>query len=130
MRRGAKQLILMMLAMSASSAVMAQALEGPLAAVDEPTEPSSTPKSAKHATARRAKPVAKRTETPLAKRLPSPTATPTAEVGAAKSTAPTDPVSFGMKWNGSNDSVGQTRIENLNGNAVGTGAEVGMKLHF
>ena len=43
---------------------------------------------------------------------------------------PADPLSFGMKWNGSNDNAAQTRIENLNGNATGTGAEVGMKLHF
>jgi hypothetical protein len=41
-----------------------------------------------------------------------------------------DPVSFGMKWNGSNDSASQTRVQNYDGNAPGTGAEVGLKLHF
>lgn len=42
----------------------------------------------------------------------------------------TNPLTLGMKWNGNNDSAGQTRIENLHGGAVGTGAEVGLKLHF
>ncbi len=54
-------------------------------------------------------------------------AMPTAAAGAA---AADDPLSFGMKWNGSNDNGVQTRTQNYNGNAAGTGAEVGMKLHF
>lgn len=40
------------------------------------------------------------------------------------------PISFGMKWNGANDSAEKTRVQNYDGNAEGTGAEVGLKLHF
>ena len=56
-------------------------------------------------------------------------AEPVAEPGA-KTSAPGSPLSLGMKWNGSNDSAGQTRVQNYNGNTQGTGAEVGLKLHF
>ena len=41
-----------------------------------------------------------------------------------------DPLSFGMQWNGSNDSARATRVQNYDGDAAGTGASVGMKLHF
>ncbi len=44
--------------------------------------------------------------------------------------APADPLSLGMKWNGSNDNARDTRVQNYDGNAAGTGAEVGLKLHF
>ena len=42
----------------------------------------------------------------------------------------TDPLSLGMKWNGSNDSAEQTRIQNYGGTAAGTGASVGLNYHF
>ncbi len=41
-----------------------------------------------------------------------------------------DPLSLGMKWNGSNDSPEQTRIQNYGGTAAGTGASVGLNYHF
>ena len=41
-----------------------------------------------------------------------------------------DPLKLGLKWNGSNDSVGQTRSQNYGGTAVGTGASVGLGYHF
>ena len=41
-----------------------------------------------------------------------------------------DPLSLGMKWNGSNDSAEQTRIQNYGGTAAGTGASVGLNYHF
>ena len=45
-------------------------------------------------------------------------------------TTTTDPVSFGMKWNGNNDTAEKTRVQNYGGDAAGTGAAVGLKLHF
>ncbi len=121
---------LVVIVLTATSAATAQGLFGPL---DTPSAASSPTKPAKHATAHRVKAAiaARRTTVPPSARLPSEVpAVPAAETGVAKPNAPVDPISFGMKWNGSNDSAGQTRIENLNGNATGTGAEVGMKLHF
>ena len=41
-----------------------------------------------------------------------------------------NPLSLGMKWNGSNDNASQTRVQNYGGDAAGTGAAVGLKLHF
>ena len=41
-----------------------------------------------------------------------------------------DPLEFGGKWNGSNDTAEKTRADNYNGNAAGTGGEVGLKMHF
>ena len=41
-----------------------------------------------------------------------------------------NPLSLGMKWSGSNDNAEQTRVQNYGGAAAGTGAEVGLKLHF
>ena len=55
---------------------------------------------------------------------------PTEALPVAHSASPTDPVDFGMKWNGSSDSARETRVQNYNGDAEGTGAQVGMKLHF
>ena len=43
---------------------------------------------------------------------------------------PSDPLSLGMKWNGSNDNAEQTRIQNYGGTATGTGASVGLNYHF
>ena len=44
--------------------------------------------------------------------------------------APADPLSLGMKWNGSNDNAEQTRTQNYSGSAPGTGASVGLIYHF
>ncbi len=114
-----------------ASSARAQGLSGPL---DTPTTTASTPtKPSKHAAVHRAKAAntARRAAIPASARLPlEKPAGPATQTNVAKSNAPVDPISFGLKWNGSNDSAGQTRIENLNGNATGTGAEVGMKLHF
>ncbi len=123
-------LVLLLAAMVTASPAIAQEPSGPL---DAPAPASAVAKPARHSTAHRAKAAAtaKRTAVPASARLPVATpAMPTADVAASKPVPPTDPVSFGMKWNGSNDNAAQTRIENLNGNATGTGAEVGMKLHF
>ncbi len=43
---------------------------------------------------------------------------------------PVDPIEFGGKWNAANDDAEKTRVQNYNGDAVGTGGEVGFKLHF
>lgn len=113
-----------------ASSARAQGLSDPL---DTPTAASTPTKPSKHAAAHRAKAAntARRTAVPASARLPLETpAVPVAQTSVAKSNTPVDPISFGMKWNGSNDSASQTRLENLNGNATGTGAEVGMKLHF
>ncbi len=59
---------------------------------------------------------------------PARAALPPAGQGAANGYG--DPVSFGMKWNGSNDTARETRIQNFDGTNSGTGAELGMKLHF
>ncbi len=49
---------------------------------------------------------------------------------ATKAVAPDDPLSLGMKWNGSNDNAEQIRTQNYGGGAAGTGASVGLKYHF
>ena len=41
-----------------------------------------------------------------------------------------DPLSLGLKWNGSNDNAEQTRIQNHGGTAAGTVASVGLNYHF
>ncbi len=60
------------------------------------------------------------------------TASPASKPAPRKPVAvPTsDPLSLGMKWNGSNDSAEQTRIQNYGGTATGTGASVGLNYHF
>lgn len=52
------------------------------------------------------------------------------QISAGGSTSTADPLSIGMKWHGSADDARETRVQNYNGNAAGTGAEVGMQLHF
>ena len=57
----------------------------------------------------------------------------TAPVGATGVEAhrrPVDPIEFGGKWSGNNDTAEKTRVQNYNGDAFGTGGEVGLKLHF
>jgi hypothetical protein len=106
-----------------STGALAQsATEGPLA---DPNAISPVPIARKiEKKAKRHKPSRTTQNTdPSAK--PVPTATP-----APGTPLPDDPVSFGMKWNGTNDNAQQQRIQNYNGTLPGTGAEVGMKLHF
>ena len=99
------------------------ALDGPLAAPDAaPAAPLHHPKAkARKAHHASAKPAPEATD--AAHAVPADAPAPSHE-------APADPLSLGMKWNGNNDSAAQTRSQNLDGNAAGTGAEVGMKLHF
>ena len=102
-------------------------LDGPLVSPDAPAPapaPHSTkakPKKIRHAAA---KPVAPSDGTTPPAHIPA------ADAAPASSGAPADPLDLGMKWNGNNDNAAQTRSQNLDGNAFGTGAEVGMKLHF
>lgn len=99
-------------------------LDGPLAAPDAPA--AATPKPHAKAKAKKPRHVA-------SKPAPDVEATPERVPAAAEAPsrrAPADPLSLGMKWNGSNDTAGQTRSQNLDGGAFGSGAEVGMKLHF
>ena len=56
--------------------------------------------------------------------------TPERDTPVARRTTEDDPLSLGMKWNGSNDNASQTRVQNYGGDAAGTGAAVGLKLHF
>ena len=55
---------------------------------------------------------------------------PTGHRSVVSHATPNDPVEIGGKWNGSNASSAQTRSENYNGDAAGTGGSVGLKLHF
>lgn len=114
-----------------AGAAHAQGLAGPLAPSDSPPTAAAVGAAPVKRSARRAKAAApKRTAVPASARLPAEPRVPVPEPVAAGASGGTNPVSFGMKWNGSNDNAAQTRIENLNGQATGTGAEVGMKLHF
>ena len=103
-------------------------LDGPLTAPDAAAAPkvpaaSSTSKPRKkaprHAAAKAAPAV------PVFARE-----TPDRQAPQRPATKADDPLSVGMKWNGSNDNSSQTRVQNYNGTAAGTGAEVGLKLHF
>ncbi len=58
----------------------------------------------------------------------SPTAKPAPRRPATEPAS--DPLSLGMRWNGSNDNAEQTRIQNYGGSAAGTGAAVGLNYHF
>ena len=123
-------MLLVVAAIARTSVAAAQDISGPLSNPDDGGLPA---KPAKRAAAHRTKAAstAKRTASPASARKPAEApAIPTADKGTAKCGAPVDSISFGMKWNGSNESASQSRIDNLNGSATGTGAEVGMKLHF
>lgn len=115
------------LVLGAASAFAQSPLEGPLAAPDfAPLATPPKPKATKGT---------HRKSTKTARRAPPKTDDAPAADGAAQplvqpSGGPANPVDFGMKWNGSNDNAAQTRAQNYDGSAQGTGAEVGMKLHF
>ena len=104
------------------------ALEGPLAVPAAAAAP--IPNSAAKGKKRRAvaKPTRESAAPPaVGSEAPRAHADPVADRGPKTA----DPaLSLGMKWNGSNDSAEQTRSQNYNGDAHGTGAEVGLKLHF
>ena len=127
--RSAERVLAGFAMIAGASAAQGQDLSGPLLARNATPAAVVTKREKSVHAARRAKPMMKdnRIVVPTSARLP---VVQDHTITSAKVTVPDDPMSFGMKWNGSNDSAGQTRIENLNGGAVGTGAEVGMKLHF
>ncbi|MCX8255249.1 exported protein of unknown function [Beijerinckiaceae bacterium RH AL1] len=119
-----------MLVATASAQAQQSPLDGPLAAPGEaasapaanPAKPKAKPHKAHHA---KAKPVREPAEAQDAAVPRQPGETP-----SARATAPADAVDLGMKWNGNNDTAAQTRFQNGPNNAFGSGAEVGMKLHF
>ena len=103
----------------------AQVAESPLSQPDAPVAVRKPP-------AKAAKPANKAhvRKSATASSLP-PRAAPT--VPSAEGTPPAiadDPLSFGFKWQGTNDTAEKTRVQNYNGTATGTGAAVGLKLHF
>jgi len=121
-------------ALQANGLVHAQTLQGPLAVqtAKAPNAPTAKQKHAKVKAPNRRKAA---TATPGADPAHQPVDGGRAEqpenAKAEHSTAITpDPLSFGMKWSGSNDTAEKTRVQNYNAGADGTGAEVGLKLHF
>ena len=106
----------------------AQSLDGPLSASDAapPTDRAvharPKPHKAHHAAAKGAKAPATQSDAAV----PRPTA---AEAPSSK-TVPGDAFDLGMKWNGSNDGAAETKFQSGPNTSAGTGAEVGMKLHF
>ena len=118
--------------------------DGPLASPEMPASSKATKgeaingKSATHAKTSAAKTHAARTTRKNNAKADDldggsePNAAPTAKPTTRKPMIEpaTDPVSLGMKWNGSNDSAEQTRIQNYGGTAPGTGASVGLNYHF
>ncbi len=108
---------------------LASAQEGPL------HEPSAVPAAAKTRPAKAAKTRARKTGSlpTKADALPQPSSAPTSlpfSAARRNATTPANPISFGLKWNGANDTAERTRVQNYNGEAAGTGAAVGLKLHF
>ena len=126
------RLILAALAASVSLAAPALAqspLDGPLAV------PDAAPSTQAPATHARTKP--RKTHHAAAKgaKLPAAAADaavprPTSAEAPAHAAAPADAFDLGMKWNGSNDGSAQTKFQSGPNTSPGTGAEVGMKLHF
>ena len=117
--------------------------DGPLAAPDaERPAPSKVPKPASTAHAKKSAAKSRTAASPHASRARDAQATDRDEGGPtgqrnAERTLPrpvpdrtTDPLSLGMKWQGSNDSPEQTRTQNYGGTAPGTGASVGLNYHF
>ena len=67
---------------------------------------------------------------PLADQEPSPPQEAKSATESAADRLRNAKSDLAMKWRGNNDTQTQTRVQNLDGNAQGTGAEVGLKLHF
>ena len=107
-------------------------LDGPLAAPDART-PSKAVR-AKPAKAPTAKARAAKTTSGVdakAAHLDDQRESPSKPMPHRSAAEPTpDPLNLGMKWNGSNDTAEQTRIQNYGGSATGTGASVGLNYHF
>ena len=118
--------------------VWAQSLpDGPLSAPNAIVTPpakaapakAASPKTALAKTRKPKKAAAAAVADPLADTVPERRPTKAATAKPVKDTS-ADPLSLGMKWNGSNDNAEQTRIQNYGGGAAGTGASVGLKYHF
>ncbi len=118
------------MAATAMPALAQSPLDGPLASPDA-TPPAvhattphakSKPRKLHHAAAKGAKVPGSESDAAV----PRPTS---AEAPSSK-TAPGDAVDLGMKWNGSNDGSAQTKFQSGPNTSPGSGAEVGMKLHF
>lgn len=112
------------------------------AAVSGPA-PALKPKASKAQSAKAAPVKASPTKTAIKKKPPAQPETPEpAATAASKTEKPVankiddDPVSFGMQWsasdhtNGGPGSLSDELNKNVNGAAVGTGAEVGFKYKF
>ena len=97
---------------NSAPSVSPTAAEGPRKAAKTAHPKVSHPKTASHA---------KIPATDAAK-----AGTPERDTPVARRTTEEDPLSLGMKWNGSNDNASQTRVQNYGGEAAGTGAAVGL----
>ena len=105
-------------------------LDGPLASPDAtppvahaaPPRAKSKPRKVRHAAAKGARVPAAESDTAAPR--------PTSAEAPSSRTAPGDAVDLGMKWNGSNDGSAQTKFQSGPNTSPGSGAEVGMKLHF
>ena len=119
------------MAATAMPALAQSPLDGPLASPDAtpPAVHAATPharfkpRKVRHAAAKGAKVPAAESDAAV----PRPTS---AEAPSSSKTAPGDAVDLGMKWNGSNDGSAQTKFQSGPNTSPGSGAEVGMKLHF
>ena len=114
----------------AEPAVAQARTDGPLAATAAPAKPKPAPRSKKpaaktHAAARATDTVPADGDAGDRAGSPSPKSVPRGTVARTP-----DPLSLGLKWNGSSDNAEQTRIQNYGGAAVGTGASVGLNYHF
>ena len=117
--------LMMAVTASETSALAQSALDGPLATPDAApaTHAKRKPRKAHHAAAKTAK-------MPAAAEADAAVPRPTSAEAPARAAPPVDPVDLGMKWNGTSDGSAQTRFQNGLDGAFGSGAEVGMKLHF
>lgn len=104
--------------------------EAPLAAPNAIAGPAQDAKPAKHKAVKHKKAV-HHDASHAQNGFPTDRAAASRELALPSSgTAPADPLSFGMTWNGNSDNARETRVQNYNAAAPGSGAEVGMKLHF
>ena len=126
--------IVLTMAVAALTPAMGQVPQGPLA---DPGAPPAAAAPLKSKPAKKPRPKHRKTaatprtpsDRPQSQDASAADAIPTSRA-AHKGTTSSDPVSFGMKWNGSNDTAEKTRVQNYNGDATGAGAAVGLKLHF
>ncbi len=127
----------------AVSTVLLLAFAAPVAAQDElPAGPSVSAKAKRSklhkAVDKPAKPAAAQAPEPwrvvdpdrAAKSAGDPDAAAPKASNVERRMKPVDQIEIGGKWSGNNDTAEKTRVQNYNGDAVGTGGEVGFKLHF